>query len=145
MSDIVAEHMAIIRNITPQAPISLDDVIGQVAAPSVDVVPQLKDVALPSKALWTRSEDEVSFIGIRISSPIESLEQMAMGLSAIAVERQVVPIFISWIGGCGLQSYGLRVEHVTGADDAEKLAVEEQLMRLWNLAIVIDAKDVAAF
>lgn len=145
MTDVSADYMAIIRNITPQGPTDIDAVIGTQAAPSTEVVAQVLNEAAPSMALWTRSDDDISYIGIRVTSPIASLEQVGMSLSAIAVERKIMPVFISWIGDCGLQRFGLRVEQVSGNSDADKLAAEEQLKRLWTLAIVIDVKDVSAF
>lgn len=145
MSDITQTYMAIIRNITPHAPIDLDGVIGTQGAPSTEVVAQMMNTAPPSKALWQRPDDDTSYIGIRITAPIAAQEQVAMSMAAIAVERQIMPVFMSWIGNCGLQRFGFRVEHVAGKRDADKLAAEEQLKRLWNLAIVIDANDVSAF
>jgi hypothetical protein len=144
MSDVSQKYMAIIRNIAPHAPLDLDSLIEVPHVPSVKIVPQNYGSVPPSAMLWTQPEDETSYIGIRITSSIQSLEQVAISLSAIAVERQVVPIFISWIGDCGLQRFGLRVEHVSGETEADRLSSEEQLKRLWKLAIVIDASDVSA-
>lgn len=144
MSDLSNHYMAILRNIAPHAPLDLDDLIGVSGAGSVDMVPQSYQPFAPSEALWERPDDEISYIGIRVSSPIASLEQVAVALSAIAVERKIMPVFISWIGSCGLQRFGLRVEHVSGANDVERQAAEAQLKRLWNLAIIIDAENVSA-
>ncbi len=144
MSDLSNHYMAILRNIAPHAPLDLDGLLGAAPTACDDVVAQNVQPFAPSEALWDRPDDEVSYIGIRVSSPIASLEQVAVALSAIAVERKIMPVFISWIGNCGLQRFGLRVEHVSGADDAEKLASEAQLKRLWNLAIIIDAENVSA-
>jgi len=144
MTDISQKYMSVIRNIAPNAPLDLDTLLDISATQSTEIVPQKTRSAPPSELLWTRPEDETSYIGIRVTSSIQSIEQVAISLSAIAVERQVVPIFISWIGDCSLQRFGLRVEHVSGVTEADRLASEEHLKRLWKLVIIIDANDVGA-
>ena len=63
-------------------------------------------------------------------------------MAALAVEKRIVPIFISWVGNCGLQHFGMHVEHIAGADAAACADYEEHLKRMWNLAIIIEADEI---
>lgn len=132
-------------NLTRHAPVQLDPVLfAGSTTPGTDIA--FVDVGPPvSPALWARPEGELSYIGIRVTAPIEQTHALAADLAALAVERQIIPVFLSRIGQCGMQQFGFRVEMVGGTDEDQRQACEDQLTRLWNLAMIVDAADVSAF
>ncbi len=95
----------------------------------------------PSHRLWDAGKSGMSFIGVRISEPIQDCTLLAARLAASALERKVIPILLSTIPRTGLERFGFRVERISGATAAERDVVEAELVSFWNLAIIIDAKD----
>lgn len=142
---ISSKYAALLGNLTQDAPLHLDPILFDKDPSQGDDIPFTETGAMVSSDLWSRNDDNVSFIGIRVTDPIEDRHAIAADLAATAVEREIVPIFLSWIGQCGMQRFGFRVELVGGTNKDEMRVCEEQLKRLWNLAIIVDAKDVCAF
>jgi hypothetical protein len=139
------QWLEIIQNITSQAPVDLDPVIFSKRAhdlPGAFPAPfQLED--LPSATLWSRPMDGTSYIGLRVRTAIADVAPIAMRLAAAAIERKVIPIILSTQGRSGFERFGFRCELVYGSNESEFSACEAELARFWNLAIVIDAADVA--
>lgn len=88
------------------------------------------------------SDPSVSHIGCRVKTPIEKPEYVAMRLAAIAVERQIHPVFLSYIADCGMQRFGFRVEQLSGLDASAQQQFEAQVTQFWNLAWIFDASEL---
>lgn len=143
MSAIEKYRMAL-ANLSRFAPSDVDDMFGGDTGPLPAPVSRHVPSTPPASVLWTQDMDtDVSHIGIRVSAPIENPERLVGKMAALAVEKRIVPIFISWIGNCGLQHHGMHVEQIAGATEAERADYEAQLMRMWNLAIIIEADEIA--
>jgi len=136
------KYLSVLANISANAPLDLDPLIFPGAAEKTVKVVRKGCVFPPSAKLWDRAEDQTSYIGIRVKSPIAEPQIVAAYLAAAAVERQIVPVFLSWNGPCGMQQFGFRVERISGASEAECEQCEEQAVRFWNMAIVVDVADV---
>ncbi|MCB2135849.1 MAG: hypothetical protein KDE08_07875 [Rhodobacteraceae bacterium] len=140
--------LAVLSRITPFVPDDLDAVImpdsPTAAAPDGVFLASIAPAPTPSSRLWDRVENEQSYLGIRLTAPHPNAAEAAIRLASAALERGIVPIILSRIDTSGFERFGFRVERVTGLDAAECSAAEAELMRFWNMAIVIDAADVAA-
>jgi hypothetical protein len=44
-----------------------------------------------------------------------------------------------------MQRFGYRVELISGSNESEMHACEDQVGRMWNLAIIVDAADISSF
>jgi hypothetical protein len=138
--------LAILHNISDEGPLDLDTLLGlapksmHAAAPDFPAVP---DRIAPSSQLWTRPANGISFIGIRVTAPVPDIAALAYRLAAAAVERRVIPIILSSVAPSGFERFGFRTERLFGATEADRARVEAELIAFWNLAIVIDAADVA--
>jgi hypothetical protein len=97
----------------------------------------------PAAALWAESRETAACFGVRVSRPITAIATLAAQLAAIGSERKVTPIIFSELASCGLEQYGFRVERLAGADAAERALCESELMRFWDIAVVIDAAQIA--
>ncbi|MBV1866656.1 MAG: hypothetical protein KUG69_01935, partial [Marinosulfonomonas sp.] len=67
----------------------------------------------------------------------------ATRLAAAALERGVNPVIMSSLPDCGFEQFGFRVERLVGSNQEELAACELDLVQFWNMAIVIDVKDIA--
>ncbi len=101
--------------------------------------------AAPSSALWPLDQGDGAFVGVRVSAPLEDVVSIATRLVAIACERGVTPIILSQLPLCGLERFGFRVERLPDGDSAQLRAYEEELMRFWRIAVVIDASQITDF
>lgn len=135
-------YLEILSRVTPNAPLDLDPLLFDMPKPTLDDAFATAGAFVPSAALWLRDEFGPSYIGIRVKTTIEAPQTLAASVAAAAVERQIVPVFLSWNGACDMQRFGFRVEYVSGPDDAACLMQEQQLARLWNMAIIVDAQHV---
>ncbi len=139
------KYAALLANLSRNTPTQVDPLLFE-HSPTEGCDIAFVDTRPPVSAkLWARPEDETSYIGIRVTSPIANQHEIAADLAAAAVERHIIPIFLSWVGQCGMQQFGFRVELIGGANIAETQACEEQLKRLWNLAIIVDVADISSF
>ena len=137
------KYLNVLANMSRFSPTDLDALLDHGETPTPPNKTRKLAPVPPSSVLWAQDRDEdVSHIGIRIRAPIENPASLVGKLASLALEKRVVPIFISWMGNCGLQHHGLHVEQISGASEAECSEYEEQLKRMWNLAIIIDAEDV---
>jgi hypothetical protein len=97
----------------------------------------------PATALWHLRDAGAAFIAVRVSAPLDNVVEVAVRLVAMAAERAVAPVIFSQIPHSGFERFGFRVERLAGASDAERAACEEELKRFWDVAVVIDAADIA--
>lgn len=97
----------------------------------------------PSVSLWQWRDADHSCFGIRVTEPVALPNRVALRLAAAAVERGVIPIILTTLPVSGFERFGFRTERLFGATPEARAACEAELMRFWNMAIVIDAGDVA--
>ncbi len=140
------DWLAVVARIASHQPLDLDQTVfhalvrpvpgGAFTGPRDDPLP-------PSSRLWDRDEASGSFMGVRVTAPLPDCATTALRLAAVAVERQVIPIILSTLPDSGFEQFGFRVERLLGGTPEQLLAAEEDLSRFWNLAIIVDAADVA--
>lgn len=135
------KHLSILANLTSRAPLDLDPLIFDKPLEAESCYPR-RDAFPPSAAIWKTPEDSPSYIAVRIRKPIKNPNFMASRLLSIAVERQIHPIFLSYISKSGLQPLGFRVEQLFGLTEQSQALFEFQLMQFWQFALVIDASDI---
>ncbi|MCV3271319.1 hypothetical protein [Roseobacter sinensis] len=135
------DYARILANVSPHTPRDLDpSLFGAGAkAESGGFDPAMR---APATALWTLSDKRISRVGIRIRAPLDDPAFVASRLAAIAVERRVLPIFLSHTAASEMLRFGFRVEHVSGATAEERAVCEEQIKRFWKIAMIVDAADV---
>lgn len=135
------DYTAVLANLTRHKPLNLDAAIFD--APKVgDVVDLDASKVLLNSKLWQFSDQTGSHIGFRVRSPIEDPDRIAARLASIALERQVFPVFLSYIADCGMQHFGFRVEQLSGLSADTQLHFEQQLTAFWNFALVVDTTDI---
>jgi len=100
--------------------------------------------ALPA-ALFPQKDDGIAFVGVRVRRLPDRPEDLALRLAAIAAERGTWAVILSEIGQTGLERFGLRVEHLPAPGEDPAGLVLEELRAFWNLAIVVDAEEIAGF
>lgn len=98
---------------------------------------------LPSSRLWPKKNGAVSCIGIRVLGEIANPAQAAYRLAAAALERGIVPIILATHPNSGLERFGFRVELLAGHTADELRASEAELMRFWDISVVINSSDIA--
>ena len=95
----------------------------------------------PSGRLWRGDSDEIAHIGIRETERLHNYPLAAarlilgrLGNGALSRSSCVS------LDHSGFTRFGLRVERVNDDDNSEA-----QLSAFWNLALILDAKDILAF
>ena len=137
-------YLDVLARLPAAAPTGLDDLLSGSGHPAQGhLLPGGRFI--PSPVLWETDAPRVSRIGLRVTRPPADLRRIAARLAAIALERAVYPVVISHVGVCGLQQYGFRVEQVAGTEEEDRRCSEEQIRRLWNLAIIVDAQELTGF
>jgi hypothetical protein len=135
------DPQTILRNLSPEVPVELDLLVSDTPVGVSHRDPDRSRFP-PSEVLWEAADNAPSFIGIRIRSSIAQAEQLAARLAAIALERQIEPVFLSYVPHCDMQRFGFRVEQLSGLPADIQADFETQLSRLWKFAIVIDADEI---
>lgn len=134
---------SIMSRITPSAPADLDFLMGATGSAEPVSPPQVIPHRAPSTQLWSKHKPDASYLGIRVTAPAENTPQLAAQLAAAAMERNVIPVILSHCERSGFERFGFRVERIL-ADTAEAAqAMEEEVARFWDMAIVIDLSDAA--
>lgn len=100
------------------------------------------DALPPSPRLWARAAEGVSYIGVRVDAPLPDPARAALRLAAAALERGVVPVILSALPQSGFERFGLRVERFAGTDPEERARWEAEMTSFWNLAFILDARDL---
>jgi hypothetical protein len=137
------DPLAILANLARQAPRDIDPLLFEAPQRGAVAEETAGPGFPPSPALWDRAEEDVSRIGVRIRQPLEQPDVLAARLAAIAVERRVHPVFLSYVAHCDMQRFGFRVEQLHGLTADTQMLFESQLVRFWRLALVIEASDIA--
>ena len=132
-----------INRLSPRKPLDLDQVLFE-PKPSPDPMEIDPGIPTPPKELWDRHDDGLSFIGIRITRPIEDEIALALKLAAAAAERGVIPIILTKTNSASLRRFGFRVEDISADTEELTEVLEEQVAAFWSLAIIVDASQVSA-
>jgi hypothetical protein len=144
---LAEKWLEIVSGVSAVAPVNLDALIEGGAQQHPRPVPDRfwPDPIFPppSVRLWQWQDAEYSCIGIRVTEPVAQPRRIALRLASAAVERNVRPIILTTLPLSGFERYGFRTERLCGATPDARAACEAELMRFWNMAIVIDAGDVA--
>lgn len=143
------DWLAILAQITPLGPDDPDgDLFGATPLPAGSGLPEWRGgdgpPLAPSRLLWERAEGAAAGLGVRVLAAPGDCAPAALRLAAAAAERGVMPVILSAVADSGFERYGFRVERLFGDSPAERVAAEAELAAFWNLAIVIDAADIAA-
>jgi len=145
--NLAEKWLEIVSGISGPAPVNLDPLIeaGAIRAQRVVPDPFWPDTVFPppSVRLWQWQDAQHSCIGVRVTAPVVQPGRIALRLASAAVERSVLPIILTTLPLSGFERFGFRTERLCGATPEARAACEAELMRFWNMAIVIDAADVA--
>lgn len=135
------DYVSILSNVSRHTPLDLDRAL--FGRPDEGALVELDTTCThQTTCLWPSSDPSVSNIGCRVKTPIKDPQYLAARLAAIALERQIHPIFLSYIADSGMQRFGFRVEQLSGLEEAAQLQCEAQLTNFWNFAIVFDASEL---
>jgi len=141
--------LAIGARIVDAAPVDLDPAVFDSAktglgagGPAVRNAPEPCNP--PAKPLWPLAEPDRVFIGVRVDKPLKNHVEIATALVAMACERGITPVIFSGLAHSGFERFGFRVERLAGADKTQRLICEEELKRLWDISLVVDASDITA-
>ena len=99
-----------------------------------DVFPE--GVGRPAFRPLFRDESTVA-IGVRVNEARDDLAVLAAQLASLAMEQSAEVIVLSTLDYSGLERFGFRCERICGETDAERQACERQVIRFWNLEIII--------
>ena len=146
---IAQDWLAVLTHVSLHEPLDLDatifamgdEKIASTKTPALESRSNLS--APPSVRLWERDISGISFLGVRVTAPLPDCAYTALRLAAAAVERGVVPIILTTLPNSGFERFGFRVERLPNGSTDEISAYEEELCRFWNIAIIIDAAEVA--
>lgn len=83
-----------------------------------------------------RAED-TACIGVRILEARADVADVAAHLATLALEKSVEIIILNHMPYSGLERFGFRCERIVGNTSEERAACEEQIVRFWNIDIVI--------
>lgn len=129
---------AVIARITPMRADPIDDLAGPFDArhrpEGQPIFPTHLPPLMPTTAF---KKAATACIAVRITHARDDITDVAAHLSALALEKDAEIVVLNHLPYCGLERFGFRCERVTGADDAAKAACEAQILRFWNVEIVI--------
>lgn len=136
--------LSVLSRLSGAAPVDLDaalvpaDQLGADRAPlSIGPPPEVP----VSARLWERPPNQ-SHIGVRVLDPPADTLSTALRLASAAVERNVIPVILTPLPASGFERFGFRVERLPEGPPEIWAAFEAEIMRFWDLAIVIDLSDV---
>ena len=134
-------YQSILMNLSRHTPLDLDPLLFDMprvgGVSDTDFAPHP-----PSSLIWEPPADGASRIGLRITEPLERADVLAARLASIAIERQIYPVFMSYIAHSGMQRFGFRVEQLFGLTERAQAQFEVELTRFWRFALIIDASDI---
>jgi hypothetical protein len=140
---LTGQWLEITAGLGAPAPVGLDGIIApgrrRTPVPRPGFFPPPSGLP-PSVTLWGWQGAGFSCIGIRVIRTLPDPRPIALRLAAAAVARNVVPIILTPLPHCGFERFGFRCERVLASYYE---FYEAELMQYWNMAIVIDAEDVA--
>ena len=142
------DWLAVMSRISASKPIDLESVLGapvQEGAGSRDAMPDRTLVGvrtLPSAKLWPKKDSSVPCVGFRFDCEVAHPAQLAYRLAAAALERGIAPIILATHSNSGLERFGFRVELLSGNTAEELCASEAEIMRFWDISVVINSSDI---
>lgn len=138
------DFLTVLSHASPHSPLDLDTALFD--APDPGALAEIDTGGpLPGARLWPMADPAVSYIGCRVTAAISRPEHLAARLAAIAIERQVHPVFLSYIAECGMQRFGFRVEQLSGLTSQDQSHFEAQLSQFWQFALVLDVAQLKQF
>ncbi len=127
-----------IGQITPLAPTSLDAALEKLdprfGKPGTFHFPT---AAGDPEIVTPFADPEMVAIGVRITEDTPNRVQLAMKLAQMAAEKDAEPIVLSYVDMTGLERFGFRIERIAGASDEERALAEAQIIKFWNIVLVI--------
>lgn len=149
MSEYGERARQMLLRIADERPVDLDPLVwGDEAAGAARRRPDGEagaEGAPPSARLFPRPAGAAPAICVRLLAAPEDPVPLALRLAEAAVERGVMPVILSAVSPCGLEAFGFRIERIPAGPPEVREAVEREIARFWNAAIVIDGAEVAAF
>ncbi|HQU68023.1 MAG TPA: hypothetical protein PLI43_07465 [Albidovulum sp.] len=137
---IDTQALDILARLTDAAPVDLD--LGPASAAPGGALATAAGVPL-SPALWPRGEGWAC-LGVRVTEPLTDVTALARKLAATAAERGILPVILTTLDQSGFERFGFRVERLSGASEAARMAEEAELAGFWNFALILDARDLIA-
>lgn len=124
--------------ISPGDAVNIDPLIARFdprwASPGRSIFPDVVDVGAPQTPM--KNPDSV-VIGVRLLAEPEDPSALAFKLIAFAMEHDADVVVLASIDYLGLEKYGFRTERICGTTDEERRICEEQILRFWNIDLVI--------
>lgn len=99
-------------------------------------------IGAKSSVCWPLANTDQANIGVRISNPVENLVELASALIAIAAERDITPIIMSPLNLPDFSQFGFRVERIAGSTAKERAICEDEIMKFYSIAVVVDAENL---
>ncbi|WP_284162719.1 hypothetical protein [Frigidibacter sp. SD6-1] len=133
----------LLARLTPNAPVDLDPPCRpQSGAAQASAAAPLQSRA-PSALIWARGTPAHPVLGIRVTSALPDPASTAARIAAAAIERGLTPVILSALPHCGLEPFGFRVERLSSGPAADQALEEAELVRFWDMVMVIDAAEIA--
>lgn len=134
----------IVSRLSPNMPLDLDGEMETEIAPINlgDTTARTKSQSSLPSTIFAKSDISTIALGIRVTEPVKDPATVALHLATLALERHVYPVILATVGYTGFEQFGFRVERIDRGNPDEAAAQEEELKQFWNMAIVVDLKDV---
>lgn len=134
----MSDWLTKIGQITPMAPTSMDDTLETLdprfgKPGSFEFTLEVGDAEIVTPF----GDPEMVAIGVRITKDTPDRVKLAMKLAQMAAEKDAEPVVLSYVDTTGLERFGFRTERIAGANDAERAALEAQVIKFWNIVLVI--------
>ncbi len=133
-----ASPLAALARLSPHAPDDLDALLApfdrRAGPEGRDISPCPAPVRLPPTAL---ARQDAVVIGLDLPAPVAHPADLALRLSALAVEQDLEIVVLSGQDYSGLERFGLRSERVAGTTPEERAACRDQLCQLWGIELVL--------
>lgn len=127
-----------ISQITPLTPVPLDDELEKLDPRFTGKgTHSFPPAANAPEILTPFADPEHVAIGVRITDDTTNRASLAMRLAQMAAEKEAEPVILSYVETTGLERFGFRVERIAGSTDAERQAAEAQVIKFWNIVVVI--------
>jgi hypothetical protein len=91
--------------------------------------------SLPPQTAMKRAD--AVHIGLRVPARLPDAADRAMRLLAFAAEQDVEVVVLSEVDVSGLERFGFRCERIAGDTPDERAGCEEQILRFWNIDLVL--------
>ena len=82
-------------------------------------------------------DPQTACIGFRVTEKPGNIADIAMRLTALAMEKEVEIIIFNHVDYSGFERFGFRCEKISGRTRAEIAACEYQLKCFWNIDLVL--------